>query len=108
MTLSRLGFLTLAGAGLAGMAGFPPRARTAPATGGPSSATLLACAPRVLAVGVGGAGTKILSLVHPAALPDARRIDIATDPRSLDPAHAEVKLPIGWSPQRGCGCAGSL
>ncbi len=105
MPLTRRQFLKVSSAGFLVAAGLPIHTDTLPPPF-PSAAFAFDSdlPPRIILMGVGGAGGSILSAVMKHRLPDVIHMSVHTDARALNYHDADLKILIGQQATRGLDC----
>ena len=105
MPLTRRHFLKVSSAGFIVAAGLPIHADTLPPPF-PSAAFAFDSdlPPRIILIGVGGAGGSLLSALMKHRLPGVIHTSVHTDARALNYHDAELKILIGQRATHGLGC----
>ena len=105
MPLTRRHFLKVSSAGFLVAAGLPINANTLPP---PFPSTAFAfdshLQPRIILIGVGGAGGSVVSLLMKHRLPGVIHTSVHTDARALKVHEADFKILIGQRATHGLGC----
>lgn len=105
MPLTRRQFLKVSSAGLLSLAVLPTSADSAPVQFAPETFDpMSSLLPRILVIGVGGAGGAIVNQLMKYRLPHVVQMCVDTDVRALDYCNADFKLLIGRRTKHGfCG-----
>ena len=104
MPLTRRHFLKVSSAGLLSVAGFPLHAYSVPLPPAPHTFDLGSLVPRIIVMGVGGAGLSVVSALRKHSPLEAAHMCVDTDAQALKYYDADLKLLIGQRATRGlCG-----
>ncbi len=105
MPLTRRHFLKVSSAGFLVAAGLPIHTNTlAPPFPSAAFAFDSDLSPRIILMGVGGAGGSLLSALMKHRLPDVIHMSVHTDARALKAHGADFKLLLGRRATHGLGC----
>ncbi len=104
MPLTRRHFLKASSAGLLSLAGFPLNAYRVPLPSAPDTFDLDSLLPRIIVMGVGGAGLSVVSALMKHSLLEVTHMCVDTDAQALKCHAADLKLLIGQRTTHGlCG-----